>query len=319
MRAALHLAQQRLPIYFSSFSRHDFTVPQLFACLVLRELLGLSYRRLENFLLDSSDWLAEIGMHRVPDHNTLCRAAARLLKREPVQRLLDEQVCWAADARMLRLSTRPLALDSSMYESRHVSRHYEHRKARSRRECTKPRKSGRKRTVTSLPKLAIAVDCGSHLVISIWTGTGLGSDSPHFEPLLVHARRRLPHRSFKVVADGGYDAEHNHEMARRDMGLRSIMPATIGRTPASRDRIRTRWRRRMSRLLATKKSRRRCGYTQRWQCETVNSMMKRNLGSALRAKTSYSRQRDLRLKVLTHNLMILRPMQRVETEHSRHL
>ena len=105
-------------------------------------------------------------------------------------------------------------------------------------------------------------------------------------------------------------ARHHIELsmddARRDMGLRSIIPATIGRTPGSADRIRMPWRRRMHNLLASKRSRRRCGYSQRWQVETVNSMMKRNLGSALRGKTSQSRERDLRLKVLTHNLMILR-------------
>jgi len=306
MRAAWHLAQQRLQPYFSKFSRHDFTAPQLFACLVLRELLGLSYRRLEKFLQDSGEWLADIGMHRPPDHNTLCRAAARLLKSEPVKCLLDQQVHWATQARMLGLSTQPLAMDSSMYESHHVSRHYEHRKARSARKGKSARKSSRQRTVTSLPKLAVAVDCRSHLILSMWTGTGLGSDSPHFAPLLFHAWRRAPNQGFKVVADAGYDAEHNHELARNEMGLRSIIPATTGRTPATRDRIRTRWRRRMSSLLSTRRSRRRCGYTQRWQSETVNSMMKRNLGSALRGKNPHSRRRDLRLKVLTHNLMILR-------------
>lgn len=134
----------------------------------------------------------------------------------------------------------------------------------------------------------------------------MGSDSPHFEKVLFEAWRRVPNRKFTVVADAGYDGEHNHRLARRDMGLRSIIPATVGRTPASDDRIRTRWRRRMRRQLASRRSRRRCGYTQRWQAETANSMMKRNLGSALRGKTNRSRLCDLRLKVLTHNLMILR-------------
>ncbi|MDB5289018.1 MAG: hypothetical protein JWL69_259 [Phycisphaerales bacterium] len=38
-------------------------------------------------------------------------------------------------------------------------------------------------------------------------------------------------------------------------------------------------------------------------------MIKRNLGSALRGKTAGSRERDMRLKVLTHNAMILRRCQ----------
>jgi hypothetical protein len=315
MHAAWHLARRTLRDYSNKFSRHDFTLPQLFACLAVKEHQKKSYRQIEALLRDSPQWCLELGMKRVPDHNTLCRAAARLLREQRVRRLLDELAVCAAKARLLGLSSKPLALDSSMYESHHVSRHYERRKAQSRCKRKMRGISRRKQTVKGLPKLAVAVDCRSHLVLSLWTGRGLGSDSPHFEPLLFHARRRAPRRRFKVVADAGYDAEHNHELARHNMGLVSIMPATIGRTPASDDRIRTRWRRRMRKLLASKSSRRRCGYTQRWQAETVNSMMKRNLSSALRGKSDASRRRDLKLKVLVHDLMILHRRRRVETEH----
>jgi len=53
-------------------------------------------------------------------------------------------------------------------------------------------------------------------------------------------------------------------------------------------------------------------YGQRAQSETVNSMMKRNLGSALGGKRASSRERDMLLKVLTHDLMVV--WTRVETE-----
>ena len=46
-----------------------------------------------------------------------------------------------------------------------------------------------------------------------------------------------------------------------------------------------------------------CG--QRWQSETVNSMIKRNLGSALRARTTVHRRHELLLRVLVHNIMLL--------------
>jgi hypothetical protein len=53
-------------------------------------------------------------------------------------------------------------------------------------------------------------------------------------------------------------------------------------------------------------SRCRRDYMRRRQVETVDSMITRNLGSARRGKTAGSRERDIRLKVLTHNAMILR-------------
>jgi hypothetical protein len=46
-------------------------------------------------------------------------------------------------------------------------------------------------------------------------------------------------------------------------------------------------------------------YGQRWQAETILSMRKRHLGSALRARSYHSQNREIRLRVLTHNLGIL--------------
>jgi hypothetical protein len=47
-------------------------------------------------------------------------------------------------------------------------------------------------------------------------------------------------------------------------------------------------------------------YDQRWQVETVMSMLKRRLGEALNARSFQPRQRELGRLALTHNLMILR-------------
>ena len=169
----------------------------------------------------------------------------------------------------------------------------------------KGRRSTRSDTVKRLPKIAIAVSAHSHLVLSLWTGTGGGSDHPHFEPLLLDAWRRVPNRRFTAAADAGYDSEANHRLARQDMGLRSVIPPELGRPPKDGGPPTGRWRRRMKRILATPESRKRSGYTQRWQSETAHSMMKRNLGSELRGKTAHSRKRDMRLKTVIHDLMVL--------------
>jgi len=54
MRVAYFLASQSLPTYSHKFSRHDFTLPQLFVCLVVKEQLKRSYRGAEAVLRDSS-------------------------------------------------------------------------------------------------------------------------------------------------------------------------------------------------------------------------------------------------------------------------
>ena len=46
---------------------------------------------------------------------------------------------------------------------------------------------------------------------------------------------------------------------------------------------------------------------QRWQVETVFSMIKRNLGSALHGRSYWSQCRELMLLAITHNIMIILP------------
>jgi hypothetical protein len=115
LRFAYRLGRRVLPDHACTFSRQDFTLAQLFACLVLREFFGLSYRRTEALLADSPAWLADIGLVAAPDHNTLWRAFERIVTPGRVNRMLDRLVAAFARARLLRLRSKPLALDSTCF------------------------------------------------------------------------------------------------------------------------------------------------------------------------------------------------------------
>jgi DDE family transposase len=311
MMLAWQLGKKVLPDHTSKFSRKDFTLPQLFACLVLREHQKKSFRGLEALLRDSQQWCSDIGLKRVPDHNTLCRAFAAIVTIRQTNKMLDLLAKCFQAARSLQLSSKPLAIDTTFFESHHRSRHYEKRREQSRAKTSgKAGQSRRSETVKRLPKMGVAVAAACHAILSVKTRTGGGGDSSWFEPLLFDAWRRAPVK--KTVADAGLDAESNHRIARNDMGIQSFIPPTSGRP--SKGPPGGKWRRRMARLLRTRRSRRRCGYTQRWQVETVNSMIKRNLGSALRARSNRRRQMEMILRGITHNLMLLRRQNRVGTE-----
>src|SRR4051812_19677004 len=112
LRAAYRLARDVLPDRCSKFARLDgFTLPQLFACLVIREFYGLGFRRTENLLRDSPQWLADVGLSVAPDHNTLWRATGVIVTMRRVNRMLDLLAARFARAKLLRLSRKPLALD----------------------------------------------------------------------------------------------------------------------------------------------------------------------------------------------------------------
>jgi IS5 family transposase len=304
---AYRLARRLLPEHSCKFSRHDFTLAQLFACLVLREFYGLSYRRTEQLLRDSPAWLAEIGLAAAPDHNTLWRAFDSILQTKRVSSALDLLVNLFQQARLLRLSSRPLALDSTCFEQRHRSGHYDRRCRRmaGQQDAERPGKWGRsvnaarRRRVSAMPKLSVAVAAGCHLILAATVRTGNGSDAPDFDSLLYRSWKRA--RVRVVVADAGYDSEANHRIARHDLGVRSIISPGIGR-PTSK--LPTgRWRRHMAKRMSRKADQKL--YGQRSQSETVHSMIKRNLGSALRSRTPERRKKEMLLRVLTHNIMLL--------------
>jgi len=98
LNAAYALGVTCLKMYASKFSRKDFTGPQLFACLVLREHQKKSYRGVVALLKDCPHWCADLGLKKVPDRNTLCRAHRRLLKPRVIEEMLDLSVAAARKA-----------------------------------------------------------------------------------------------------------------------------------------------------------------------------------------------------------------------------
>ena len=159
----------------------------------------------------------------------------------------------------------------------------------------------RRRVVRYLPKLSLAVDAASHVILAAIASTGAGGDQPFLDGLLYHAWRRTGGRVRCVVADAGYDSEDNHRIARRDMGVRSIIPPKSGRSTSKppTEPMRRNLHHRFKRGADAR------AYGQRWQSETANSLIKRNLGSAMRAHTAVGRRHELLLRVLTHNIMLL--------------
>lgn len=196
-----------------------------------------------------------------------------------------------------------------MLESHHVSRHFEKRQRQTARQARKkPRTNKQKQYAANrrrakvnkrLPKLSLAVQASSHLILAAKATTGLGADHAHFVWLLLSAAERMPLET--VLADAGYDSEDNHRLARDELQIRSLIPATCGRPGA--DGPTGHYRRLMRRRLGGGPDKR--FYGQRWQAETVNSMIKRNLGSACRARTPTGRKKDILLRAITHNAMIL--------------
>jgi hypothetical protein len=145
-------------------------------------------------------------------------------------------------------------------------------------------------------KLEAAFECRTHLMVGILVGRGPRPDTDRLIPLLDDTHRRVRLRD--VLADAGYDSEPNHRYARETCGVRSFIPATIGR-PTNKPPT-GRYRRQMKQHLDKDYGR----YGQRWQAETGFSMIKRRLATSVNARTYGSQCRELLLIAITYNIML---------------
>ena len=68
-----------LPEYGSRYSRRDYTQPQLFALLVLRQFLRTGYRGVEALVSEWSELRRALGLAKVPHYSTLAHASRRIL------------------------------------------------------------------------------------------------------------------------------------------------------------------------------------------------------------------------------------------------
>jgi hypothetical protein len=183
-----------------------------------------------------------------------------------------------------------VAVDATGLETRHINAHFGHKRAKG-----KTRK-GKGHQQRAWPKLTVVLHTHSHLLLGAVPGIGPSQDSPDFTPAMRQAAGLL---SIDIaLGDAGYDAEHNHRLCREDLGVRQTV-IRLNRRNTGRRWPKTPYRRamrhRFPKLL----------YHQRWQVESGFSQHKRRLGSALKTRNTASQNRELVLRVLTHNLTLL--------------
>jgi hypothetical protein len=78
-REALAAGRAALPEYGSRYSRRDYTQPQLFALLVLRQFLRTDYRAIVSLVAEWSELRLALGLTKVPHYSTLAHASRRIL------------------------------------------------------------------------------------------------------------------------------------------------------------------------------------------------------------------------------------------------
>ena len=286
-RAAYKIAKSTLPQYAHRFSPKKFTQPQLFVCLVLKIFFKTDYRGIVAILTDSGDIRKCFNLKTVPHFTTLQKASRRLLCSSVAEKLIVSTISNLIKNNKVKLA----AVDSTGLDSSYTSRYFVRRRRSKRYNLWEDTIYKR------WPKLAIVCDCKNHMILSAITTRGPSVDINQFCKTVKPAADRV--RIKHLLADAGYDSELNHKYAREIYQIKTTIPPKHGRPTLTDKPFKGKYRELM-RTNFDKET-----YGQRWQVETVFSMIKRNFGSALRARRYWSQCREMMLLVLTHNLAII--------------
>ena len=286
-RAAYKIAKSTLPKYSHTYSPKKFTQPQLFVCLILKIFYKKDYRGIVAILEDSSDICKVFDLKTVPHFTTLQKASKKLLRSAVANKLLKAMVDLVIKNGTINLA----AIDSTGLDATYTSRYY------VRRRRVKGLEIWEDTVYRRFPKLSIVCDCENHLIISAITTRGPTPDVNQFRRTLKPALQKAKIK--KILADAGYDSHGNHEYARKEKNIESIIPAKHGRPTKYGLPPKSKYRKLMRDDFDKE------AYGQRWQVETVFSMIKRNFGSAVRARRYWSQCREMMLMVLTHNLAVI--------------
>ena len=289
---ALAVGKDAFSDYSHRFSPKKYTRPQLFACLVLKEFEKKDYRGVSQLLVDCSDLRAAIELTAVPHFTTLQKASRRLLSQNRVRSLIAGTV-----RRLLKRSTTVnyAAVDSSGFEAHHASRYFIWR-TDVKKKGKEPKK---RRTYKRYGKLMLIIRCASHAILAAVPSAGPTPDIDQLDSVIAELPRAVAVRH--MVGDAGFDSAHNHHLLRDYHGMLSTIPVGHGRPPKDPKTLPANKYRRLMKTRFNKKA-----YRQRPQVETVFSMLKRNLGTALRGRSHWSRCRDMMLRVITHNITLIR-------------
>ena len=249
-QVALDVAAATVPRYRTTFSKHQFTQPQLLAILCLMRHEDWTYREAEVRLAERSELRRALRLPSVPDYTTLCRflrrpdeaAIARALN-EVVHRMALPGPRLGAQVAVDGSGPSPGAISTCF-----VRRLYHHNQQ-------------------PMPwrhwlKWLLVVDLHRQLVLAQKAHAGPTNDGANLRPLVdtAHTVSAIG----LVLADAEFDSELNHPTSAR-----SVIPAKRGKKTRRIHGVRAAMRNHFPRRL----------YRRRSLVETVFSTLKRKLSA----------------------------------------
>jgi hypothetical protein len=277
-KVALDVATTTIARYRTTFSKHQFTQPQLLAILCLMRYEDWTYREAEVRLAEHSELRRALELRSVPDYTTLNRFLRRL-EEAAITRALNEVVHRMALPRSRRRAQ--VAVDATGLSPGAISTFFVRRMYHHNQQPMPWR---------HWLKWLVVVDLRRQLVLAQKAHAGPTNDGANLRPL-VDAAQAVTAIGL-VLADAEFDSELNHTHVRQHLQARSIIPAKRGKKTWRICGVRAQMRDHFPRRV----------YGRRALVETVFSVAKRKLSCRAPGRSLLTQRRQALLLGLTYNL-----------------
>jgi transposase len=233
-----------------------------------KEKLNCSYRRFvkiceENFIQHM------LCLKKIPHYTTLQKFVARTPKQ-----LFEKLV--KACRKLLNLKNIESSIDSTGFSNTNPSHHY----------CKRIHKE-----VKNYTKTTFLTDNKTKLILNVKTVSDRTHDSTFFKPMIKEIKKSLK----LVLADKGYDSQENRKYCLKNNIEVHIPFRHWSKTRKQEFNIPSK------RMLYEKKFDQ-TKYNKRSTIESINSAIKRTLGSYVLARGASQQQKQVTIKALTYNI-----------------
>ena len=278
------ILRARIPLRSSKFSNKIYSNHIHLVLLVLRAKSNMSYQVFMDWISNFTELWTILGISRIPHFTTLHKFAGRFGRR-----YLDMLLIITTTVTGIRVLF--TSIDSTGFQLTKASYYYT-------TVVDKHRKDGKihkKRAIKRHLKVTMITETRKLVVLAIRIRRGPDNDQKDFIPT-YRKLSKLDKRPLKlVVADKGYDSEKNHQFIRETLGGLSVIPAR--KHKYGDIKTKGKYRRQMRKGYSLKV------YHQRNMSETMNSTIKRTLGSEIRARNCKYQNREIYYRVICNNIV----------------
>ena len=277
------ILRARIPLRSSKFSNKIYSNHIHLVLLILRAKANMSYQLFMDWISNFTELWTILEISRIPHFTTLHKFAGRFGRR-----YLDILLIITTTETGIRVLY--TSIDSTGFQLTKASYYYTNIVGRR----SKTGRTLKTRLIKRHLKVTMITENRKLVVLALRIRRGPDNDQKDFLPA-YKKMSQLDKRPLRLVlGDKGYDAEKHPQFIRETLGGISVIP--VRKNKCEQYKTRGKYRRQMRKGYSLKV------YHQRNMSETMNSTIKRTMGSEIRARKCKYQNLEIYYRVICNNI-----------------